>query len=179
MRAGGLADDVDAIRISAEPDGIAMDPRNGTPHLVHHGEQGAADVLHGGKIHDHEMRARTHEHLGAVSVLLGRSALPRPAVNEYDEGGAVAGRSIDIELLDVARAVGLPLRRAQPLAREPARRGQTAIHLVAVGRIHCLIVGVVEFLLIVIEENARALDARGHFRGRVCGWLGDTHGLSR
>jgi len=89
-------------------------------------------------------------------------------------------RAIDIELLDVARTVGFALRRAQPLARGGAQRGETLQNLALERRIDRLIIGGVELDLVVIEKDARALLVRWRADAALFGegWRGG-HGRSR
>src|SRR5262249_42967679 len=60
--------------------------------------------------------------------------------------------AVDVELLDLARAVG----DARPFAVGDAPLGD----LLAIGRVDDLIIGVVERLLVHVEPNERTLGAR-------------------
>src|SRR5262249_19979079 len=68
--------------------------------------------------------------------------------------------AVDVELLDLGRAVGDALGRTDGGAR-PLAVGDPALgDLLAIGRVDDLIVGVVERLLVHVEPNERTLGAR-------------------
>jgi hypothetical protein len=100
-------------------------------------------------------------------------------VHEHDDRRGVAVRPVDVQLLDGGGSVGHALRRAQSLARELARPGQARVDLVAVGRVYRLVVGIVEFLLVVIEKDARTFRSRGFLRGRSRDGCGAAHACLR
>ena len=162
-----MPQDVHAARIAAEAPRIAIHPCDRAPHLVDHGEQALLGVLHAFEIRNDEMSAGPYEHLGGICVFRRGSALPRSAVDEHGHRRPGVARAIDIELLDRRRAVALAQRGTEAHASKFTRLREARHELVAVGRIDRLVVGVVQLLLVVVEENARPLDAGGPNRGLI------------
>src|SRR5262249_17711123 len=94
---------------------------------------------------------------GAGGARLGP---PRPAVNEDIDRRVRLPGAVDVELLDLARAVGDALGRADGSARPLAVGDAPLGNLLAIGRVDDLIIGVVERLLVHVEPNERTLGAR-------------------
>src|SRR5215831_11636910 len=106
------------------------------------------------------MRARAHERFGQAGIVGGAVGAPRPAVHEDIDRRVRLPGAVDGELLDLGRAVGDALGRADGGAR-PLAVGDAALgDLLAIGRVDDLIIGVVERLLVHVEPNERTLGAR-------------------
>ncbi len=69
-------------------------------------------------------------------------------------------RREDIEPLDRGRTIGEALGRPQALAHQLAVADTALQHRLDVGRVDCLVVGLVEVLLVHIAPDQRALGAR-------------------
>src|SRR5262249_56150374 len=94
---------------------------------------------------------------GGGGVGGGGGGAPRPAVNEDIDRRVRLTGAVDVELLDLGRAIGDALGRADGSAR-PLAVGDAALgDLLAIGRVDDLIVGVVERLLVHVEPNERTL----------------------
>src|SRR5262249_33625393 len=90
----------------------------------------------------------------------GGVGAPRPAMNEDIDRRVRLTGAVDVELLDLGRAVGDALGRADDGAR-PLAVGDAALgDLLAIGRVDNLVIGVVERLLVHVEPNERTLGAR-------------------
>src|SRR5205085_2931627 len=120
----------------------------------------AADILHPGEIGGDVMRAGANEHFGRGVVVRRLAAGPGAAMNKHEYRRPLARGSEDVELLDLGRAVGYARRLAEAAAgaRAVARPALSDLH--DVGLIDLLIVGRVEFDLVVIEKDQRSLLVR-------------------
>src|SRR5262249_23973551 len=145
---------------AAEAFGVLVHPADRAAHLLDHGKEAAAGIVDIGEVDDDEMRAGAHERFGQAGIVGGTVGAPRPAVNEDNDRRVRLSGAVDVELLDPGRAVGDAHGRADggtsPLAVGDAPLGD----LLAIGRVHDLIVGVVEALLVRVEPNERTLGAR-------------------
>jgi hypothetical protein len=81
-------------------------------------------------------------------------------MNEHHDRRAGTAAAIDVELLDVARAVGAAVGLAETGARQLAVGDPALADLVDIGRIGGLIVGAIELGLVVIDKDL------GTFLGR-------------
>src|SRR5215468_2019546 len=91
------------------------------------------------------------------SSTVGRGA---PTVDEDIDRRVCLPGAVDVELLDLGRAVGDALGRADGGARLLAIGDAPLGDLLAIGRVDDLIIGVIERLLVHVEPNERTLGAR-------------------
>ena len=151
---------IEPAGVAAEALGVLVDPANGAAHLLDHGKEAAARIVDIGEVEDDEMPPRPHEWFGQASVVGGAVGAPRPAVDEdIDRRVRLAG-AVDVELLDLGRAVGDARGRADGGARLLAVGDPALGDLLAIGCVDDLIIGVVERLLVHVEPNERTLGAR-------------------
>src|SRR5216684_2892418 len=155
--------DVEPTRISAEARGVLVNPGDGTAHLVRHRPEAVRGVLHPHKVGNHVMRPGVDEHLGWERIVFGQPAAPGAAVNEDMDGRVGAFGRINIELLDLRWAVGVAPGCADAGTRRLAVGGKARGDLPEVRRVDALVVSIIEFRLVVVEEHARPFDA-----GRGC-----------
>ena len=79
----------------------------------------------------------------------------RPAMNKHEDGCCGAGGAIDVELLDLAGALGDALRLADAAARQLAVAGPAPDQLLAVRRVGGLVMCRIEGRLVVVEKHRR------------------------
>ena len=89
-------------------------------------------------------------------MILGDAVAPCAAMDEHEDRRLGAPRAEDVELLDLALAIGEALGQAQPLARRLAAGDAARGELRLVGRVGGLIVGGVELALRIVEIDAVA-----------------------
>ena len=122
-----------------------------------------------------EMRAGVHEHLGRERVVLRETRAPCAAVDVDVNRGITPLGCEYIQFFEFARPVREALRLAEPPAHELAVRREAREDLLAVRRVHRLIVGVVERLLVVVQVDAHGF----HDVSLNCGGSASTTGLAR
>src|SRR5215471_20590942 len=108
--------DVDPLGIAPECRGIPVYPGSATAHLSCHHPKIAARVLHRDEVQRNIMSPRCDEHLGRITVALGRAGAPVPAVEKHENRGIGPTSAIDVELFDLRRPVCSALRRADAVA---------------------------------------------------------------
>jgi hypothetical protein len=155
MGARGMAADIEAVGVAAEARRVAVDPGDRTADLIGHRKQAAIGILDPDKIGHDVMRAGADEHLGRRRIGLGQTRPPRAAMDEDKDRGGVAVGTEDVQLLDRARAIGQPQRRADAGAGPLAVAGPTVPQLLDVRLIGGLVVGGVELRLGVVQKNQR------------------------
>ena len=114
----------------------------------------AAYVLHPIEIGRYEMRAGVDEGFSGKSVIVGNRHAPASAVEENEDWRVRAGCPVNIQLFDFFRAVRHAARRAEKsLANRVAIGLQLRGKLIDLRLINSLIVGSIQFHLIVIEKD--------------------------
>ena len=134
---------------------LRADPGDAAPHLVVHREQVAARLVDIDEVEDDAVRAGAHQRLGQQRVVGRLVAPPGAAVDENVDRRVLDAAVENVERLDLGRPVGDALRIAEPRARPLARGVAARHHLRAVRRIDLLVVGVVERLLVHVEQDQR------------------------
>ena len=145
-----MAADVNTIRISVESRRILVNPRNSAPYLGGHHAQVTAYILYGGKIGNNAVRTGPDKQLGCVSEVERRLEKPIATVNEDENGRIWLVSTIDVQLLDFRRSVGDASRRAEPTASGLTIGHEARVGLAIQRFIVRLIVGRIEFELVVI-----------------------------
>ena len=103
--------------------------------------------------------AGPNERLGLQRIVGGDIPSPGPAVDEDVDRRAVDAAVEDVEPFMLARPVGDAFRSTEPRSG-PLARGLAPLHdQRAVGRPDFLVIGVVERLLVHVEEDRRAFGA--------------------
>ena len=159
MPAGRMAGDVEPVLVAAELLRVVVDPGDGRAHLLGHGHQVAADVVDIVEVDDHAVRAGVDDHLGEHREI-GRAAVPPGAAVDVDVDRRVRGiflAAIDVDALDLARAILEALRRAEPRLGARIGGGAARMHQRLVRRIDRLVIGVVELGLVHAHPDDRAL----------------------
>ncbi len=161
MRARGMRRDINAVAVAAEALGVPVDPAERAPHLLVHRKQIAAGLIDIDEVDDDAMRAGANERLGLHGVIRRDVPPPGAAVNEHVDRRALDAAVEDVEPFVLARPVGDALwhaeNRAGPLARGlPPLDDQRAVR-----RPDFLVVGVVQRLLVHVEEDQRAQRTQG------------------
>src|SRR5262245_52409818 len=105
--------DIEPIGIAAEARRVLVNPSDGALYLVGHDHQVSIDFRRVVEIERNEMRAGIDESLGHVGCALCVAATPSAAVDkDVDRCIGLLGY-IDVELLDLGRAVGDATGRAK------------------------------------------------------------------
>src|SRR5512135_1245727 len=101
-----MAADIDALGIATEALGIFVDPGGGAADLRRQRAEVSAGGLHLDKVEGYVMRSGVDEHLRRESGILRRAPSPGAAMNVDEDRGASAAGAIDVEPLELGRAVG-------------------------------------------------------------------------
>lgn len=127
--------------------------------LGHHAQiaVGRADRY---KIWDHEVSAGIYEHLRRKAIVRGGAVAPGAAMKVYENRRLQPLSRINVELLDLGRTVGKPLRGTKASAHLFAVAGKSRSELVGDRRVERLIIGGIKLHLIHLHPDARALRVR-------------------
>ena len=148
---------IDAVAVAAEALGVAANPGERAAHLLIHRKQIAVGLIDIDEVDDDAMRAGADQHLGLQRIVGRDVPPPRAAVNEHIDRRAFDTAAKDVEALVLARPVSDALRLAQDGAGPLARRLPPLDDQRAVRRPDFLVVGLVQRLLVHVEENQRTL----------------------
>ena len=111
MRAGGMGREIKPSGITAKARGIAVDPGDCAAHLLDHGKQACAGVVHIRKVENDVMRPCLHERFGQKRVIGTAIGPPRATVDENVDRRIRRFGTVDVELLDLARPISHALRK--------------------------------------------------------------------
>src|ERR1700730_9498004 len=111
MRAGGMGREIKPSGITAKARGIAVDPGDCPAHLLDHGKQACAGVVHIRKVENDVMRPCLHERFGQKRVIGTAIGPPRATVDENVDRRLRRFGTVDVELLDLARPISHALRK--------------------------------------------------------------------
>ena len=153
MGTGGMAIQMDPVRVAAEARGVAVHPGDGAAHLIDHRSEIAARGFHVDEVRRDVMCAGIHEHFGSKAVMLGCPGPPSAAMQIYGDRSVRRGGEIQIELFLRRRTVGDAARRAQPIAGKVAVAGVAQQDLRHVRRVFDLCVGVVQLRLVHVQPD--------------------------
>ncbi len=115
VTAGREAREIERIGIAAKAFCVAIDPRHRAPALVDHGRQVALRFRHVVEFDIDEVCAGLDERLGVIGALRRAAAAPGAAVQKDHGGRARPLGLVNVNLLDLRRAVGDALGLAEHL----------------------------------------------------------------
>src|SRR6516164_4324332 len=147
--------DVAPVRVAAKTSDVLEDPSDSAADLIGQHHQAAADILHRSEVRHDIMRPRGEEHLGRPYEILRATAAPGAAMDEDEDQPRGTPDTVDVELLDLGAAIGDALGLANAPAHIGAGGDAAFDQLLAVWRIGGLVIGCVEWCLVVVEEYRR------------------------
>ena len=152
VRAGRMADQVDATPVRVQFSGIPVDPDQRPANLVRQRPQAVRGILHPGKIGDDEVGAGLDEHFRREGVLAGEPPSPCATVDEYDNRGVASRCRIDIQAFDRGVAIGMSLRWSDPVPDGFAGERHPRAYMFRMRRIGRLVIDGIQPGLVIVEE---------------------------
>ena len=160
MRAGRMRRDIDAVAVAAEALGVACRPRRARAAPARYiGNRSPLGLIDIDEVDDDAMRAGADQQLGLQRIVGRDVPPPRAAVDEHVDRRALDAAVEDVEALVLARPVGDALRLAEDGAGPLARGLPPLDDQRAVRRPDFLVVGLVQRLLVHVEEDQRTFGA--------------------
>ena len=125
-------------------------PGDAAAHLLGHRHQVAMGFQHVVEIERDEMRTAPDQHLRREGVVARKARTPGAAVHEDADRRVRRPCRINVQAFDGRLAVGEAPGSTQPAAHQLARVREPREDLVAIRRVHRLVVRRVECLLVVV-----------------------------